>query len=1292
MWTNSGDLTVGDAGNGTMTVQDAGVVSNVNGFVGNKNGSTSTVTVDGTGSTWTNSQMLHVGVDGNGTLDIQSGGAVTNTFGFIGEKSDGVGVANVKNNGSTWMMTQQLAVGDSGNGTMNISKGGVVTSEVSFVGNEKNSVGLVTVDGKNSKWSATETDLAVDGMGTMHITNGGTVDSTFATIGATNSSVGLATVDGTGSNWTISGLDFTVGQHGSGTLQITNGGLVSNDDGFIGEFSDSPLATASVDGMGSKWTNSGDFWAGYEGNATLSITGGGLVSNVNGTIAFASTSTATVTVDGTNGASTWTNTGTLVVGDAGNGTLNVLAGGTVTNTDGTIGNQSGSVGAANIDGAGSTWTNSGTLRVGLNGNATLSITNGATVTVNGSFARIAEEATSTSSATVDGAGSTWALAGDLDVARAGIGMLTIQNGGTVNMTGAGKRASIGVVSGSTGTATVDGTGSTLTVPGNLIVGESGNGTLLVENGGLATSGNGFIGKNSGSVGVATVDGSGSKWDLSSNTLTIGGDGNGTLNITAGGNVTDTTAIMGDSATSSGTATIDGAGSTWTNNGDLIVAKDGSTALLTISNGGVVTNLTADVSLDPGSNGTAIVDGGGWTSSALYVGGGSGGAGGTGLVRIINGGVVNAPTMVVWDQGTLEVNSGYKINSSNLVFDGGTLRTLDDTNFSNSADLAAGGIIVDSNGFTSTLSGVFTGNGGLTKIGDGTIIISSDNFYVGDTNINAGTLRVDGSITSNTFVNPGGTLGGIGTVFGNVVNSGNVNPGDSPGTLTISGNYTQHSNGTLTIEIASATTHDLLAVGNAANLDGTLNILKLANFSVVAGEKIIFLTAGGGVNGQFATVMDDFGSGGTLLTPEVIYEADDVALFFAQGSFVFSGLTPNQHAVAVNLNHYLGDPRAADLIDFLDTELIANLPHDYDLIAPEELAALYEISFSKAIVENQNLQHRMDDVRAGSSGFSSSGFNMTTSGNAPQYPGLTFAYTDGKVVLPVDNKDKNVMTPTPENRWGVFVSGYGDFVNVDGNDNAHGYDISTGSVLVGVDYKVCDHFAIGLDGSYSGGQANLVDDGRIDYDGGQLGAYATIYGFKSFLGNIIHFDLAVNGGWNNYDTVRTGLQNTPVRGSTDGSEFNAMLAYGGDWYFGRWLLGTWSSLQYTDVNVNSFTETGSLAPLHFPDQSEDSFRASTGLRVAYNANWGHTIFRPEVRAAWAHEYGDTAYPIDARLASGAGGIFTVHGPNIGRDSALVDAGFSLIWNDRVSTYVFYDGNLGRSHYDNNAISGGLRIAF
>ena len=82
----------------------------------------------------------------------------------------------------------------------------------------------------------------------------------------------------------------------------------------------------------------------------------------------------------------------------------------------------------------------------------------------------------------------------------------------------------------------------------------------------------------------------------------------------------------------------------------------------------------------------------------------------------------------------------------------------------------------------------------------------------------------------------------------------------------------------------------------------------------------------------------------------------------------------------------------------------------------------------------------------------------------------------------------------------------------------------------------------------------------------------------------------------------------------------------------------------------------------------------------------------MRAAWQHEFGDSSYAITSRLASGAGNSFTVSSPQIGDDSLLLGAGFAVLWNERTSTYVYYDGELGRSNYSSNNVSGGVRLAF
>jgi outer membrane autotransporter protein len=87
-----------------------------------------------------------------------------------------------------------------------------------------------------------------------------------------------------------------------------------------------------------------------------------------------------------------------------------------------------------------------------------------------------------------------------------------------------------------------------------------------------------------------------------------------------------------------------------------------------------------------------------------------------------------------------------------------------------------------------------------------------------------------------------------------------------------------------------------------------------------------------------------------------------------------------------------------------------------------------------------------------------------------------------------------------------------------------------------------------------------------------------------------------------------------------------------------------------------------------------------------------IIRPEVRVAWQHEYGDSVYDVTSNFANGAGDTFSVAGPRLGRDSVLVGAGFAILFNDRCSTYVYYDGELGRENYESNAVTGGFRVAF
>jgi hypothetical protein len=112
-----------------------------------------------------------------------------------------------------------------------------------------------------------------------------------------------------------------------------------------------------------------------------------------------------------------------------------------------------------------------------------------------------------------------------------------------------------------------------------------------------------------------------------------------------------------------------------------------------------------------------------------------------------------------------------------------------------------------------------------------------------------TLSVDSSAGSGTgTLTNTGEIEGFGTIAGNVINTGRINPGDSfppcspcfgaytPGQITVGGNYAQSPSGILgiinLISDASGAGYSQLSVGGTASIDGTLDML---NGTGVAGD-------------------------------------------------------------------------------------------------------------------------------------------------------------------------------------------------------------------------------------------------------------------------------------------------------------------------------------------------------------------------------------------------------------------------------------------------------------------------
>jgi T5SS/PEP-CTERM-associated repeat protein len=888
-WTTNGEFNVGYSGTGYLNVLTGGSVQTVDGYIGRQSLSSGTVKVDA-GSTWTNTGSLYVGYEGTGIMDVDNGGSVTSVNGNLGYLG-GAGTATIDGTApddspSEWICSGDLSVGRFATGHLNVSGGANVQNAFGYIGRSSGSFGAATIDGKASLWKNTsELTVGSSATGLMDITGGGAVESTNGYIGKSSGS-GASVVNVIGftpdqSRWTNSG-ELNVGNSAKGTLNIT-GANVENTTGYISRNSGATDSVATVGGTGGLWTNSEELYVGYSAPGALNVNTGGRVENTNGYLGRSSGVTSTANVGA---AGVWKNTGELYVGNSGTGKLNITGGGVVESNVGYVGRNSSSINnEVTIDGINglqpSSWTIGGHLYAAYAGKGTVTVSGkGKLSSVNGYIGY--QGSNSNGAVTVKNSLSKWTASGDITIGREGTGVLNIEDGGTVENTSATIGGTAAGANGTVNVKSIAGAGTATWINhSSLTVSSLGTdtGKLNITGDALVKCTAGLIGPTEGLSGTVTVDHG--QWET--DTLKIGILGIGKLDIKQGGTVkvlNSGNAVVGDlttiTADGDGTASVDGAASSLqVENGVLTIGNYGNGKLY-VTNGAEVDSVSLVIGAQSGvfgdTSGEVTVDGKASPSdpSTLSVVGIGVGQSGTGKLNIKNGGnvLVSGPGNVAIGIFTGS-NGTVKVDNSLLDMGGGLgIGILG----SASLEIINGGNVKSKNGVIRRYEDITAPVPPLASVlvaGQGSRWDLTDTLEIGVGALARAEVKVrDGGIIKGPFavIGPDGSLLGDGTVEADVENNGKVASGNSPGTLHIIGDYTQGSTGHLEVEMASATTHDLLDVTGSVTLGGALDIVLLNGyapsptdtFNIIASassngafNQVTVSSPSGGVTGSFA---------------------------------------------------------------------------------------------------------------------------------------------------------------------------------------------------------------------------------------------------------------------------------------------------------------------------------------------------------------------------------------------------------------------------------------------------------
>jgi len=1272
---NWGDSSSAGAGN-SLTISNRGWVFSgiIGGFIGfNPGANSNTVTVTGTGSAWINNGYdLYVGYQGSSnTLTIANGGTV---FSGISGCIGWIGYTNGANNnavlvtgtGSAWINNGDLYVGYKGSGnTLTITNGGTVYSSIggcnggtigSNAGANSNSV---VIAGNNATWDLGSFSLTIG-------TTGNTGNCLTVASGGILTNATSVTLGGVGSVFTLNGNAFvdtvtvgasaTLGGSGrlAGTVNNALGGVIAPGNGaVIGTLTMNSLVMAS----GSVYNISFNFAGGQTNSQINVLNSGGLTINGGG---FNLLTTNGVAM-GTAGTYTLLTYAGAIQG-LGPNALSILnpVSGDSYGFGQTSSNIFVTVGGAGLSpwtgGAGSdaSWTNAanwGGTAPQPNALLTFAGATGANNTNN-----FVNNTRFNGMLFTNGAGA------------------FILNGNTVNLMGdvinasaSNQTINLGLVLDS-GSRSFNASNGNITVNG--AISETNGAQALVKSGAytvMLTGTNTYSGATVVNAGTLLITGSvtnsSAGYVANGASLTVNG---GQLAFSSVFTNLGTTTLINERGTFTGNAYFGGLSvidpSTNTFLGNLEVA---GTMLLTNSVNVIASNLLVDAGATYSMSQT----------SATYAVG------------------------VFTNQGTLKILSGSVLTNGTAVLD----------NASTSLVSGTGSVWSNLNltvGNTGTLSSVIVSNGGA---------LSTANAYIGyntGASNNAVTVTGAGSVWNNSgalFVGQNGGNNRLTVNAGGTVNAGylTVNNGtlhiDPLATVNITGNYTQTVNGVLELGIGGATpgSYAQLLVGGTASITGTVRLVQFSGYVPSVGQTQQLVHATVAVSGQFGTVDNRV----SILWSALVFNSgsQDVDVTWKPLSVT---PTPNQRALAMNIDGAINDPRMATLVNYLFNLPTTQLPAALDMLTPAALASMHDVGFAGLNARGYSFLDRVNELRSGSHGFSSSRLSLyDPSGPGQSIQPIPLTADAGQIYA---MRAEDPLNPTLDNPWGVYVAGQGEFTDVHGDANASGYHLASGGLTLGVDRRLGQELVVGCTVGYNDMNGSLANGGQLSVDNGQASLYATWFkdGF--------HLEGMLGGGYNSYQTSRM-VFGLPATGHTDGTEFTSLIGVGydwqekGHWSFGNveptrdthngynWQEGHWSfgpqlSLQYQRLGIDAFSETGGLAPLHIDAQSYESLQSRVGGRLGWHKQLEHgVIIAPELSAAWQHEYFNSGADLTSQFANGAGTAFTTAGPTLGRNSLVTGLGVSVQWTPTVGTFLNCTTEFG-SGYEQQTVNAGVGFRF
>jgi uncharacterized protein with beta-barrel porin domain len=572
--------------------------------------------------------------------------------------------------------------------------------------------------------------------------------------------------------------------------------------------------------------------------------------------------------------------------------------------------------------------------------------------------------------------------------------------------------------------------------------------------------------------------------------------------------------------------------------------------------------------------------------------------------------------------------------------------------------------------------VFIGVETLTMSGvDWGLTGSSDFDSIG---IQQGRLRINGAISGATTIAALGTLGGSGTLTGNVLNQGMVAPGNSIGTLTITGDYTHAAGAVLETEVGNGAS-DLLAVTGTADIQG--GTLQVVPYGYATAGDYTFLTAG--------TLQGAFDQ---TVTPAVLNAA-------------LSSPTPNALAMNISRNSYqslaaggdqtsLGDvldqlrPSAsgdmAIVLNQVDTLGLGGVRDAMDDLMPK----LYAGASSRAL---NNAHRSMDYIRIRGRNLRS--HHNQEAAQAAIRP-VMLASADNWVPSMEEYQNSSKATEASlTSNYGMWVNTLGSYAKYGESSEIPAFREKTRGFMLGFESRINDSLRTGVAGAFTETRLEEEDSLSNSENDSYQGLLYALWDDAAQIGGY-YTESVLGFGLNRFDSERSleFLDRTALS-KHDGQNYFVSINAGHDRIIERWRFGPTFGIEYVYLHEEGYEEHGAdAADLKIDSYNSDSLLSLLGFHVTRSFPLEKTVLIPELRVRWDHNYLADSDSLSYRFA-GSGPSVAISGRNMAKDSLLLGASLKVSFSKDITGYLDYDYMMEGSDGDRSHLFNvGLKVLF